>query len=132
MTQKVRHVALWRSFASDSEKVRCRTFGGGTEQCRCKAGTGSLLVFALNRCLLAFDQNTAMMGSRHQESMTPTSSQSGSLPRRQPPHRLDSKGEMKPSPSDKISERRKLAAIGVKAGKPLRLIAQELNVTETT
>jgi nucleoid DNA-binding protein len=68
----------------------------------------------------------------------PTLSRSGSLPRRQPPHRLDNNGEMKPSernsPPPKISppERRKLTAIGVKAGKSRRLIAQELNVTETT
>jgi hypothetical protein len=34
--------------------------------------------------------------------------------------------------SSPISERRRLAAIGVKAGKSQRLIAQELNVTETT
>jgi nucleoid DNA-binding protein len=65
-------------------------------------------------------------------------SQSGSLPPRQPPHRLDSKGEIKPaernSPPPKISpaERRKLAAIGVKAGKSRRLIAQQLDVTATT
>src|ERR1035437_3680255 len=52
----------------------------------------------------------------------------------QPPHGLDSKGEMKPSErnSRKISERRKLIAAGIKAGKSRRLIAQELNVTETT
>jgi nucleoid DNA-binding protein len=54
----------------------------------------------------------------------------------QPPHTLDSKGEMKPSErnsrSRKISERRKLAALGVDAGKSRRLIAQELDVTETT
>ena len=43
----------------------------------------------------------------------------------QPPHRLDSS---KISPA----ERRKLIAAGVKAGKSLRLIAQELNVTGTT
>jgi nucleoid DNA-binding protein len=59
-------------------------------------------------------------------------------PADQRPHRLDSKGEMKPSernsPPPKISpaERRKLIAIRVKAGKSRRLIAQELNVTETT
>jgi hypothetical protein len=34
--------------------------------------------------------------------------------------------------SSQISERRRLVAIGVKAGKSQRLIAQELNVTETT
>ena len=34
--------------------------------------------------------------------------------------------------SSQISERRKLAAIGIKAGKSQRLIAQELDVTETT
>jgi nucleoid DNA-binding protein len=56
---------------------------------------------------------------------------------RQPPHTLDSKGEMKPSEIDstpKISpaERRKLVAIGIKAGKSRRLIARELNVTPTT
>jgi transposase len=41
--------------------------------------------------------------------------------------------ERNPAPP-KISppERRKLVAIGVKAGKSRRLIAQELNVTETT
>jgi len=56
----------------------------------------------------------------------------------QPPHTLNSKGEMKHSernsPSPKISpaERRKLIAIGVKAGKSQRLIAHELNVTATT
>src|ERR1017187_7311986 len=59
-------------------------------------------------------------------------------PADQPPHRLDSNSEMKPSernsPPPKISpaERRKLAVIGVKAAKSQRLIAQELNVTETT
>ena len=78
-----------------------------------------------------YDQEPADQGP-------PTLSRSGSLPRRQPPHRLDSNGEMKPSernsPPRKISppERRKLTAIGVKAGKSQRLIAQELNVTETT
>jgi nucleoid DNA-binding protein len=58
-------------------------------------------------------------------------------PADQPPHRLDSNREMKPSERNsprKISpaERRKLTAIGVKAGKSRRLIAQKLNVTETT
>jgi hypothetical protein len=58
-------------------------------------------------------------------------------PTDQPPHTLDSKGEMKPSERNspsKISpkERRKLVAIGIKAGKSRRLIAHELNVTETT
>ena len=53
------------------------------------------------------------------------------------PHTLDSKGEMKPSenhstPRISPKERRKLVAIGIKAGKSRRLIAQELNVTETT
>jgi nucleoid DNA-binding protein len=57
---------------------------------------------------------------------------------RQPPHSLDSKGEMKHSEIDstppKVSpaERRKLVAIGIKAGKSRRLIAHELNVTPTT
>src|ERR1039457_6317519 len=55
----------------------------------------------------------------------------------QPPHTLDSKGEMKHSETNstpKISpaERRKLVAIGIKAGKSRRLIARELNVTATT
>jgi nucleoid DNA-binding protein len=59
-------------------------------------------------------------------------------PADQPPHTLDSKGEMKPSEINstppKISpvERRKLIAIGIKAGKSQRLIAHELNVTGTT
>jgi hypothetical protein len=53
--QKVQHVALWRSLAS-TQKVKCRT-SGGTEQCRFKAGAGSFFVFAVNRCLLAFDEN---------------------------------------------------------------------------
>jgi hypothetical protein len=48
-----------------------------------------------------------------------------SLPPVQPPRKLDSS---KVSPE----ERRKLIAAGVKAGKSLRLIAQELNVTATT
>lgn len=48
-----------------------------------------------------------------------------SLPPNQPPHRLVSS---KISPA----ERRKLIAAGVKAGKSLRLIAQELKVTGTT
>ena len=56
---------------------------------------------------------------------------------RQPPHTLNSKGEMKPSernstPKISPAERRKLIAIGVKAGKSQRLIAHELNVTATT
>jgi nucleoid DNA-binding protein len=78
-----------------------------------------------------YDQEPADQGP-------PTLSRSGSLPRRQAPHRLDGNGEMKPSernsPPRKISppERRKLTAVGVKAGKSQRLIAQELNVTETT
>jgi nucleoid DNA-binding protein len=67
---------------------------------------------------------------------SPTLSRNCSLPRPQPPHRLDSNAEMKSSERNprKISppERRKLVAIGVKAGKSRRLIAQELNVTETT
>lgn len=48
-----------------------------------------------------------------------------SLPRHQPPYQPD---------SSKIAprERRKLIAAGVKAGKSLRLIAQELNVTGAT
>jgi nucleoid DNA-binding protein len=55
----------------------------------------------------------------------------------QPPHTLDSKGEMKPSernspPKISPAERRKLVSIGVKAGKSRRLIARELNVTATT
>ena len=60
------------------------------------------------------------------------------VPANQPPHPLDSKGEMKHSEIDstppKISpaERRKLVAIGIKARKSQRLIAQELNVTATT
>jgi hypothetical protein len=58
-------------------------------------------------------------------------------PADQPPHRLDSNREMKPSERNsprKISpaERRKLTAIGIKARKSQRLIAQELNVTATT
>jgi nucleoid DNA-binding protein len=58
-------------------------------------------------------------------------------PADQPPHALASKGEMNPSQNNappKISpkERRKLVAIGIKAGKSRRLIAHELNVTETT
>ena len=58
-------------------------------------------------------------------------------PTDQPPDILDSKGEMKPSENNsphKISpaERRKLVAIGIKAGKSQRLIARELNVTATT
>jgi hypothetical protein len=58
-------------------------------------------------------------------------------PSNQPPHSLDSKGEMKPSERDspsKISpaQRRKLVAIGIKARKSQRLIAHELNVTATT
>jgi len=78
-----------------------------------------------------YDQEPADQGPR-------ALSRSGSLPRRQPSHRLDSKDQMNPSernsPPRKISppERRKLIAIGVKAGKSRRLIAQELNVTETT
>ena len=56
---------------------------------------------------------------------------------RQPPHTLDSKGEMKHSeinstPKIYPAERRKLVAIGIKAGKSRRLIARELNVTATT
>jgi nucleoid DNA-binding protein len=56
---------------------------------------------------------------------------------RQPPHTLDSKGEMKPSeinspPKISPAARRKLVAIGIKAGKSRRLIARELNVTATT
>jgi nucleoid DNA-binding protein len=56
----------------------------------------------------------------------------------QPPHTLDSKGEMKPSernstpPKISPAARRKLVAIGIKAGKSRRLIARELNVTATT
>jgi nucleoid DNA-binding protein len=59
-------------------------------------------------------------------------------PADQPPHTLDSKGEMKPSkrnstpPKFSPAERRKLVAIGIKARKSQRLIAQELNVTATT
>jgi nucleoid DNA-binding protein len=58
-------------------------------------------------------------------------------PTDQPPHTLDSKGEMKHSEinsTSKISpaERRKLVAIGIKARKSQRLIAHELNVTPTT
>jgi nucleoid DNA-binding protein len=59
-------------------------------------------------------------------------------PADQPPHTLDSKGEMKPSeinptpPKISPAERRKLVAIGIKAGKSQRLIAHELNVTATT
>ena len=58
-------------------------------------------------------------------------------PANQPPHTLDSKGEMKHSeinstPKISPAERRKLVAIGIKAGKSQRLIAQELNVTPTT
>ena len=66
-----------------------------------------------------YDQEPADQGP-------PTLSRSGSLPRRHQPHRLDSNGEMKPSernsPPRKISppERRKLTAIGVKAGKSQR------------
>jgi nucleoid DNA-binding protein len=55
----------------------------------------------------------------------------------QPPHTLDSKGEMKQSEIDSTSkispaQRRKLVAIGIKARKSRRLIARELNVTPTT
>jgi nucleoid DNA-binding protein len=59
-------------------------------------------------------------------------------PADQPPHTLDSKGEMKPSernsapPKISPAERRKLVAIGIKARKSQRLIAHELNVTPTT
>jgi nucleoid DNA-binding protein len=57
---------------------------------------------------------------------------------RQPPHTLDSKGEMKHSernstpPKISPAERRKSVAIGIKARKSQRLIAHELNVTPTT
>jgi len=59
------------------------------------------------------------------EPTPPTSPPTSSLPPIQPPPRLD---------SNKISPegRRKLIAAGIKAGKSLRLIAQELKVTGTT
>ena len=67
------------------------------------------VVFRIRREPLPFGirPEPAMMGSGHnQGDMTPTSSE--------------------------ISERRRLAAIGIKAGKSQRLIARELGVTATT
>ena len=59
------------------------------------------------------------------EPTPPTSPPTVSIPPIQPPRKLDSS---KVSPE----ERRKLIAAGIKAGKSLRLIAQELKVTGTT
>jgi nucleoid DNA-binding protein len=81
----------------------------------------------LNRVRVLYKQRNMIQflgGEYDLEPTPPALSPSGSLPR-QPPHRLDS-GKISPP------ERRKLIAAGVKAGKSLRLIAQELKVKETT
>src|ERR1035437_3595155 len=71
-----------------------------------QGGRRSFFVFAVNRCPWHSARTCDDVNRAQQGDMTPTSSQ--------------------------ISERRKLAAIGVKAGKSQRLIAQKLTVTETT
>src|ERR1700733_9262120 len=66
----------------------------------------------LNRVRVLYNQRNVIkfLGGEYQEPADqgpPTLSSSGSLPRRQPPHRLDSNGEMKPS--EKISPPRKIS-----------------------
>ena len=71
-----------------------------------QGGRRSFFIFAVTRCPWHSARTCDDVNRAQQGDMTPTSSQ--------------------------ISERRKLAAIGIKAGKSQRLIARELNVTETT
>jgi hypothetical protein len=71
-----------------------------------QAGAGRFFVFAVTRCPWHSAGTCDDVNRAQQGDMTPTSSQ--------------------------ISERRKLVAIGIKAGKSRRLIARELNVTATT
>src|ERR1035437_2452205 len=71
-----------------------------------QGGRRSFFVFAVNRCPWHSARTCDDVNRAQQGDMTPTSSQ--------------------------MSERRKLAAIGVKAGKSQRLIAQDLNEPETT
>ena len=59
----MQHVALFGSDLAD----QMAHFRGRNGPVPLKAGSGASLVFAVNRCLLAFDENTAMMGSGHNQ-----------------------------------------------------------------